>query len=387
MANWRGAADDGEVPSEDRRVPLADLPHSWDTPVPPPEPDLLESGGPAPRREDRPPLRERFPRLARASNALAGARLRDEEQAGDPDEDSPDVPAPAAPPGRAGGLGRRWLVAALVVGVVLGGVFIHGYDQRLAEQSRRDTVSLVARVVPIQSSGGQGRDSWLLRVVLSNRGATTLHLRSAELADTALHSSLRSVSRNVALPPGKDTWVTMDVSGACAGGGLTRTPTTMTASITPDGRPARDVRIPLADDTSLLLTAARQTCVDVDFGLWSAAEQEGTIVINDRGLFIPVRFRLNWTPAWDISALRSEGPGLAATVDDLPVRVTNGSTRIVTIRWAVTDCVQAKALNETELRLRTTLTRPDDSRAIEVTTTLSGGVLTALSIFLDRACR
>ncbi|TQS40499.1 hypothetical protein [Cryptosporangium phraense] len=327
-------------------------------------PDLLESGTPLrpPRDDGRPSLWDRLPRV----------RLRE--------DDEPPVRRPRS-------IGRRWVGLALVAGLVLGGLFIHSYDTRLTEQSRRDTIALAARVVPIQSPGGQGRDSWLLRVVVSNRGATALRLRSAQLADTPLRSSLRTVSRDISLPPGRDTWISMDVSGACAGGGLTRAPTTLTASVTPAGRPTRSVRVALADDTSLMLTAARQTCVDADFGLWSTAEQQGTIVIDDRGLFVPMRFRLNWTPPWDISAVRSEGPGLAATVDGLPVHVTNGLTPIVTVRWSLTDCVQAKALNYTELRLRTTLTRADASRAVEVTTTVSGGVIAALGIFLDRACR
>ncbi|MFG1924842.1 hypothetical protein [Cryptosporangium sp. NPDC048952] len=279
------------------------------------------------------------------------------------------------------------MALALVAGLVLGGLLVHGYDDRLVEQSKRDTIALTARVVPIDTAGGQGRDTWLLRLVIANRGATSLKLRSATLAETPLRSSLRSVSKNVTLPAGKEAWISMDISGACAGGGLTRAPTALDAVVTAGDRPSRTVRVDLSDDTSLLLSSARQTCMDSNFALWAAAEQVGAAHIDKNGLFIPVRFRSNWSPAWEVSAVRNAGAGLAATVAaTLPIRFTNGVTPVTTVRWTITDCVQAKALGYTDLRLRTTLTLPGATRSIEVTTTLSGALTEAVSLFVTRAC-
>ena len=61
-------------------------------------------------------------------------------------------------------------------------------------------------------------------------------------------------------------------------------------------------------------------------------------------------------------------------------------TPVTTVRWTITDCVQAKALGYTDLRLRTTLTLPGATRSIEVTTTLSGALTEAVSLFVKRAC-
>ncbi len=282
---------------------------------------------------------------------------------------------------------RRRPVVAVLVGAVLGGLLVHGYDDRLAEQAERDTIALSARVVPIDTPGGQGRDSWLLRLVVANRGATTLTLRSAALADTPLRSALRSVSENVTLPAGKEAWVSMDVSGACAGGGLTRPPTAIDAVVSARDRGERTVRIDLSDDTSLLLSSARQTCLDANFALWAAAEEAGPARLDRNGLSIPVRFRSNRSPAWEVSAVRNAGSGLAATVAaNLPMRFTDGVTPATTVRWTITDCVQAKALGYTDLRLRTTLTLSGATRSIEVTTTLSAALSEAVSVFVRHTC-
>lgn len=360
---WRrGAAPRGDGAHGDDDPAL---PRPGDAGPPPPGPDVLESGAGEARESRFGSWLGRVPSLVSSE---------------------PDAPVPAAGR-RSGGFGRRGLVVAVVVGAVLGGLLVHGYDNRLAEQAKRDTLALTARVVPIDTPGGQGRDSWSLRLVVANRGETTLTLRSATLADTPLRSSLRSVSRNVSLPAGKEAWVSMDVSGACAGGGLTHPPTALDAVVTAGDRGEVTVRIDLSDDTSLLLSSARQTCLDANFALWAAAEEAGPARLDANGLSIPVRFRSNRSPAWDVSAVRNAGPGLAATVAaPLPLRFTNGRTPAATVRWTITDCVQAKALGYTELRLRTTLTLPGATRSIEVTTTLSAALSEAVAVFVRHTC-
>ncbi|GAA0278128.1 hypothetical protein GCM10009539_77390 [Cryptosporangium japonicum] len=396
------------------------MPRPWDAGPPPPEPDLLESGVGGPERVSpgargirawlrRSPA-EADPLPAGGSGSdpapagvsgsgptpagVSGSDPTGEDPARGDAEGSGDGVVKRVPGG--GAVGRRGLVVAVLVGAVLGGLLVHGYDDRLAEQAKRDTVALTARVVPIDGPGGRGRDSWLLRLVVANRGATTLTLRSATLADTPLRSSLRPVSRNVTLPAGKEAWISMDVSGACAGGGLTRPPTAIDAIVTTGDRGARrdradradrTVRIDLSDDTSLLLSSARQTCLDANFALWAAAEEAGPARLDRNGLTIPVRFRSNRSPTWEVSAVRNAASGLAATVAaTLPMRFTDGVTPAATVRWTITDCVQAKALGYTDLRLRTTLTLPDATRSIEVTTTLSAALSEAVAVFVRHAC-
>ena len=390
-------------------MPPVDLPRPWDAAPAPPEPDLLVSG---PQNRRRPSRRDRrraddtgtgpaeiaHPAAEANAAATGAAPARAGTTATAADATGADAAgADAAGAARRGDGWRRWaggrfgrreLLVALVVGLVLGGLLVHGYDGRLAEQARRDAIALTARVAPTDTAGGQGRESWLLRVVVANRGATTLRLRSATLAGTPLRSVLRSVSRNVSLPAGKETWISLDVSGACAGGGLTRPPSEVDLVVVAGDRPERHVRVDLADDTSLLLSAARQTCMDANFALWATAEQDGAVRIDRSGLSVPLRFRSNWSPPWVVSGVRAEGSGLAATIAGaLPIRFTDGVTPATTVRWTVTDCVQAKALGYTDLRLRTTLTLPGAARSVEVTTTLNGALSELVPRFVRLACR
>lgn len=276
----------------------------------------------------------------------------------------------------------RGRVVALVVGVVLGAVFTHGYEARLDELERRDAVELTARVV--EGTPGGGRETLTAAVVLTNLGAHPVTIRAAQLDDDRFRSRL--VGEAVAIAPGADVRLTLAVSGGCAGGGPQTVPGTLVATVETPHRGARTHPVRLADDAGLLLAAARRTCADADFDRWVSTQAAGAPTIVRRGLLQPVRFRLHGASPQEIGAVRSETPGLVVVAAPLPVRfAADGLTAVTTLRWAPSDCLEAQRARADEVRLRATVTLATGVPE-EVTTLLDAESLRAVTDFRDRAC-
>ncbi len=99
----------------------------------------------------------------------------------------------------------------------------------------------------------------------------------------------------------------------------------------------------------------------------------------------PVRFLLHGASPQEIGAVRSETPGLVVVATPLPVRFTDGTTPVTTLRWAPSDCVHARLARDDEVRLRATVTLATGAPS-EVTTLLDASSLRAVTDFLHRAC-
>jgi hypothetical protein len=276
----------------------------------------------------------------------------------------------------------RGRAIALVVGVLLGAVFTHGYEARVHELARRDAVVLVARVAA--GTAGGGRETWTATVVVANRGQSDVRIRAVRLGGDRFRARLHRPG-SVVVPGGAETRVVLDVSGGCAGGGPRRAPDTLVATVTTARRGVRDYSAPLADDTGLLLTTARRTCADTDFDRWVSTQAAGAPSVTRRGLVQPVRFLLHGASPQEIGAVRSETPGLVVVATPLPVRFTNGLTPVTTLRWAPSDCLEAQGSADDEVRLRATVTLASGPPE-EVTTLLDAESLRAIAAFRSRAC-
>lgn len=275
-------------------------------------------------------------------------------------------------------------MATLLVGAILGALAAHGYDARLAEQSRRDAILLSARVALDDDAGGSGRESWTLPIVLANKGETKVRLVSARLVDNRFQSSLRD---SVDLAAGADTWISLDVSGACAGGGPATAPRELAVTVVAPGRSARELRVRLADDSVRLAAAARQTCFDTDFALWLSATMVGKQTITASALVMSMQFRLNGVLPQSLRAMRTTAPGLIAVAAPLPVEFPNGLSPVTTLTWAVFDCERARGIGIEQIRLRAAITlRSGDAPLTEVNALLDGDAVLLIVEFIRRSC-
>ncbi|GAA3396471.1 hypothetical protein GCM10020369_73300 [Cryptosporangium minutisporangium] len=273
-------------------------------------------------------------------------------------------------------------MVALAIGVLLGAVFTHGYEARLDELERRDALALVARVA--EATPGGGRVTWAATVVVANPGPSDVRVRAARLGGDRFRSRLRG-SRGVVVPAGAEVRVVLEVSGGCAAGGPRTVPGTLVATVTTARRGVRRYSAPLADDAGQLLAAARRTCADTDFDRWVSTVAAGAPSVTRRGLVQPVRFLLHGSSPQEIGAVRSETPGLVVVAAPLPVRFTDGLTPVTTLRWAPSDCLEARRAPDDEVRLRATVTLASGPPA-EVTTLLDAESLRAVSTFRAQAC-
>ncbi|GAA3395329.1 hypothetical protein [Cryptosporangium minutisporangium] len=284
---------------------------------------------------------------------------------------------------------RLLWIAAFVAGTVLGGVAVHEWDTQQAEARRRDTVQLSARVAEDAASSANwtgDRQPWTLRVVLTNSGPTDVRIGAARLDDKYLRSKLRTVSRDVRVRAGQETWISVDVTNSCSVSRPMTAPYAIMLTITPDGRPERDVRVRLADDTMLLVDTARQKCQNSANDMWITAELEGEPADLDTELATPIRIRQLDERALAVREIRTPTPGLSVVAAPLPIGFEQEVTPATTLRWSIADCAKARVIVYAEVGISATIQLVERGESVRVPIVLDANAVLAIVRFITRTC-
>ena len=396
-AYWDDPDDAGETP-----VPAFDVLSTsiWDAPrgrSPLPEPTPV----PEPRK---PATDERRGRRPEASDVVredappAGTpgddALGEDTPGGDPVDDVPPGRSWPAPVGRA----ERWIrarqtrlfwIAAFVVGSLLGGAAVHSWEVQQAEAARRDSVQMAARVAEDAASSASwtgARQPWTLRVVLTNIGPTDVRLQEARLDDRRYQTHLRQVSRGVRVPAGQETWISMDVTHSCGRGGPSASPRELVLTVAPSGRPEREVRVRLSDDSALFVDTARQKCQTRASELWITSELAGEPAEVGATLVTPIRIRRPDQRALAVRDIRTPTPGLSMVASTRPVGFTEDVTPVTALRWSIADCARARIVVYAEVGITAVVQLADGGPRFRTTIVLDANAVLAIVRFITRSC-
>ncbi|TQS40739.1 hypothetical protein [Cryptosporangium phraense] len=282
---------------------------------------------------------------------------------------------------------RLRLIAAVAVGLLLGGAAIHSWDAEQAAAERRDRIVLGARVAQDAASSANwtgARQPWTLRVVISNLGPTEVRIRAARLDDSRYRSGLRTVSQGVKVRTGQETWISMDVSHSCAG--PLNAPRKILLSVSIAGRPERDVAVTLADDNTLFVDTARNKCQGPESDFWTNAELAGSPAELRDEIVIPLRIRQESDSGLAIREIRTATPGLSVVAAPLPAGFVEDVTPRITLRWSVADCGLARRLNYAEIAVTATVQLRSSGESIKPTVVLDANAVLAIVRFITRKC-
>ncbi|WP_344648067.1 hypothetical protein [Cryptosporangium japonicum] len=280
-------------------------------------------------------------------------------------------------------------IAAFVVGALLGGVAVHGWETQAADAARRDAVQLTARVAEDAASSASwtgARQPWTLRIVLTNTGPNDVRLRDATLPDRRYTSNLREVSRGVRIPAGQETWISMDVTHSCRRGGPASAPHDVALTVAPAGRPERDVRVRLADDNTLFVDTARQKCQTVASDIWVTSELVGEPADLDTVLVTPIRIRQHDRRAVAVRELRTPTPGLSMLASTRPIDFVEDVTPVTALRWSIADCARARAVVYAEVGISGVVQLSNGDPSIRTAIVLDANAVLAIVRFITRSC-
>jgi hypothetical protein len=302
-------------------------------------------------------------------------------------------------------------IAGLLVGALVSGLGVYGWQRSRAGAAERDRVVLTARVSSVEVAGP---GEWPVTVLVDNFGRSPVRIDGARLAGGRLfNSALRPVSQGVTVRPGQQVPLRLDVSLDCTGGrdgGHPLAPNAVAVTLAPSGRPLRTIRVRLAVDEDALVDLARDGCLTgaatLDVG--ASLSRRTSPSLSGRTLNTPISIEFSTYPAhsgdrrraWSgrILTLRSAVPGLALTVTPTPLRVPyNSSARSsrsapggpfsleATLRWRVTNCRLVGRL-EADIWVMVDVSRATSTVMVGTALRLGTDVLLAVSRFVGGVC-